>query len=319
VDTKWQERPMEPPCITIEDTQDVISSESVESAHVLSVTPQKFLRPHPEMIASAVRECVEQKISVKVLAKKYDVHRSTIHSWVKKANKQIPRKERKSNKSISSSNINPPPPEAHDNAMDKSNFDKVFVRNSAQKETDSKQQKGRLDTSESSLFHRVALEMQKKEAEMKKMENEWKKREEEWKAKMTKKDEELENKAKELSKEKREKEELAKELTKEKEEKEEVKKKLEKEKKDHDEAKKELDDIKQMNFNIGDLLSRKRARPPVQEYKGEYVEELKTESKPNENLGNDEIPRYSRSFFQMEAGLIKTQTDVIGRRNVRVT
>merc|ERR1712130_904276 len=220
---------------------------------------------------------------------------------VKKANKQIPRKERKSNKSISSSNINPPPPEAHDNAMDKSNFDKVFVRNSAQKETDSKQQKGRLDTSESSLFHRVALEMQKKEAEMKKMENEWKKREEEWKAKMTKKDEELENKAKELSKEKREKEEL------------------EKETKDHDEAKKELDDIKQMNFNIGDLLSRKRARPPVQEYKGEYVEELKTESKPNENLGNDEIPRYSRSFFQMEAGLIKTQTDVIGRRNVRVT
>merc|ERR1712080_496308 len=171
---------MEPPCITIEDTQDVISSESMEAAHVLPVTPQKILRPHPEMIASAVRECVEQKIPVKDLAKKYDVHRSTIHSWVKKANKQIPRKQNKSTP-ISFNNVNPPPPEAHDNAMDKSNFDKVFVRNGAQKETDSKQQKGRLDTSESSLFHQVASEMQKKEAEMKKMENEWKRREEEWK------------------------------------------------------------------------------------------------------------------------------------------
>ena len=305
---------MEPPCITIDDTQDFNLPESVQANPALPVTPQKCT----EMIASAVRECVEQKIPVKDLAKKYGVHPSTIHNWVKKANKQVPRKQKKSNISpgkVSTRILNPPPAEARDNAMDKSNFDKVFVRNSAKKEADS-------FTCESSFFQLVALEMQKKETEMKKMENKWKKREEEWKGKMRKKDEELEKKdnqilqlRSELEKEKKTKEEARKELAKEKEEKDKVQRSLEREKKEHDGAKKELDDIKQMNFNIGDLLSRKRARSTV---KGEYIEkedaELKREAKQiaEEEDGSNESPRYSRSFFQMEAGLLNTQTDDIG-------
>ena len=142
--------------------------------------------------------------------------------------------------------------------------------------------------------------------------------EEEWKAKMKKKDEELENKdnqilelCSELEKEKKTKEEAKKELAKEKEEKNEVQKKLEREKKEHDEARKDIKDIE-------DLLSRRRARPTVQESKGEYIEkedaELKKEPKQNaeEEDANNESPRYSRSFFQMEAGLLNTQTDDIG-------
>ena len=317
---------MEPPCITIDDTQDINLPESVQANPALPVTPQKCT----EMIASAVRECVEQKIPVKDLAKKYGVHPSTIHNWVKKANKQVPRKQKKSNISpgkVSTRILNPPPAEARDNAMDKSNFENVFVRNSAKKETDSesKRIKGHSDPS---LFHRVALEMQKTEAEMKKVENEWKKKEEEWKAQMKKKDAELENKdnqilelCSELEMEKKTKEEAKKELAKEKEEKNEVQKKLEREKKEHDEAKKELDDIKQIQKQIGDLLSRKRARPTVQEKqesKVEYIEkedaELKKEPKQNadEEDVNIQSPRYSRSFFQMEAGLLNTQTDDIG-------
>ena len=55
-----------------------------------------------------------------------------------------------------------------------------------------------------------------------------------------------------------------------------------------------------------------------QESKVEYIEkeyaELKKEPKQNaeEEDANNESPRYSRSFFQMEAGLLNIQTDDIG-------
>ena len=117
---------MEPPCITLDDTQDIILPESVQATPALPVTPQKYQFRYPEMIASAVRECVEQEIPVKDLAKKYAVHPSTIHNWVKKANKQVPRKQKKSNK-VSSRILNPPPPEARDNAMDKSQCKVHFI------------------------------------------------------------------------------------------------------------------------------------------------------------------------------------------------
>ena len=85
----------------------------------------------------------------------------------------------------------------------------------------------------------------------------------------------------------------------------------------------QLDDINQMNISIpvGELISKQRARPIVQEKqesKVEYIEkeyaELKKEPKQNaeEEDANNESPRYSRSFFQMEAGLLNIQTDDIG-------
>ena len=267
------------------------------------------------------------------------------NNGVKEAGKIVPRKQRKSNKStltsaskISSRILNPPPPEARDNAMDMSNF----VRNNAQREAESeyknlrqefsriREEKG--DNNENTKFFQgelkkkdtlMALEIKKREDEMKKMKgemknmvDEMKKREEEWKGKMKNKEEELQQKdnnilelRSELAKEKDEKNEAKKELEKEKKEKEEAKKELAKETEEKYEARKELDDIKQMNINIGDLLlSRKRGRPTVQESKGEYVEKeedvkMKTETNQNaEDDDNNESLRYMQRFFRTEAG-----------------
>ena len=83
---------MEPPCITIDDTQDIISPESVPGTLALPVTPRKDQRSHAEMIASAVQDRVEKNISVQKVAEKYNVAPRTIQTWVKKSGKIVPRK-----------------------------------------------------------------------------------------------------------------------------------------------------------------------------------------------------------------------------------
>ena len=136
---------MEPPCITIDDTQDIISPESVPATLALPVTPRKDQRSHDEMIASAVQDRVEKNISVQKVAEKYNVAPRTIQTWVKKSGKIVPRKHaakqprRKPNKSTHFSPsespsrvLNLPPPEACDNAMDM--VDCFVQRNTAQRE-----------------------------------------------------------------------------------------------------------------------------------------------------------------------------------------
>jgi len=136
---------MEPPCITLDDTQDIISPESVPATLALPVTLRKDQRSHAEMIAAAVQDRVEKNISVQKVAEKYNVVPRTIQAWVKKSGKIIPRKHAakpprsKPNKSThfspsESSNriLNLPPPEACDNAMDM--IDCFLQRNSAQRE-----------------------------------------------------------------------------------------------------------------------------------------------------------------------------------------
>lgn len=136
---------MEPPCITIDDTQDIISPESVPATLALPVTPREDQRSHAEMIASAVQDRVEKNISVQKVAEKYNVVPRTIQTWVKKSGKIVPRKHaakqprRKPNKSThfspsesSSRVLNLPPPEDCDNAMDM--VDCFVQRNTAQRE-----------------------------------------------------------------------------------------------------------------------------------------------------------------------------------------
>ena len=130
---------MEPPCITIDDTQDIISPESVPATLALPVTPRKDQRSHAEMIASAVQDRVEKNISVQKVAEKYNVAPRTIQTWVKKSGKIVPRKHaakqprRKPNKSTHFSPsespsrvLNLPPPEACDNAMDMIDYLSLF-------------------------------------------------------------------------------------------------------------------------------------------------------------------------------------------------
>ena len=136
---------MEPPCITISETQDIILMESVPATLALPVTPRKDQRSHAEMIASAVQDRVEKNIPVQKVAEKYNVAPRTIQTWVKKSGKIVPRKHAAkparwkpnisshfSPKESSSGILNLPPPEACDNAMDM--VDCFVQRNSAQGE-----------------------------------------------------------------------------------------------------------------------------------------------------------------------------------------
>ena len=123
------------------DSEDFCRPEQEQALLSIPATPQKKKNFSPETIAAAVSECVDKKMSVAVVATKYEVCYSTIRKWVKRSGKTLPSRHATTPKKPDNPTIlnffsptkNPtrhlslPPPEARDNAMDVSDFLQVKV------------------------------------------------------------------------------------------------------------------------------------------------------------------------------------------------
>ena len=89
----WPGRSMEAQCperAVDPDSEDFCRPEQEQALLSIPATPQKKKNFSPETIAAAVSECVDKKMSVAVVATKYEVCYSTIRKWVKRSGKTLP-------------------------------------------------------------------------------------------------------------------------------------------------------------------------------------------------------------------------------------